>query len=200
MFSGAYPRRRGWAELGRLPRSFGGRGRSVSLSPHLGFHGCEMNTAIRASWRRGGDRWTVFPDLWSFLGIEVNRAKNTNAETSGEAALARGIFWDGALRAFFFSHVFCFTKNWSLANRQVPWRLAQSRRLFCCDVAFRIFSHLGFWGRTPGCGWAAAGRGEGMSQWYGERQKAFSEPPSVIPSFVSFLSSLPRMKAAQGFG
>lgn len=22
--------------------------------PHLGFHGCQMNTAIRVSWRRGG--------------------------------------------------------------------------------------------------------------------------------------------------
>lgn len=60
MFSGTYRRRRGWAELGRPPRSFGGQGWSVSLSPHLGFHGCKMNAAIHVSWGRGGEGGQFF--------------------------------------------------------------------------------------------------------------------------------------------
>ncbi|NXI58854.1 CRLD2 protein, partial [Chloroceryle aenea] len=37
MFSSTYQRQRGWAELGCPPCSFGGQGRSVSLSPHLDY-------------------------------------------------------------------------------------------------------------------------------------------------------------------
>jgi len=92
--------------------------------------------------------WTVFPDTWSSL-------KNTiHMETCSEAVLSSspwGIFWGHALRAVFFSCMFCFTENWALRNRQVPWRLVQSRSLFCCNFAFIIFS-LGMrvQGQVPG--------------------------------------------------
>lgn len=74
MFSSAYQRQCGWAELGRLPRCFRGWGQSVSLSPHLGFHGCKMNTGIRVSWRRGGDRGQFFlkkKNLKNILRTEI---------------------------------------------------------------------------------------------------------------------------------
>lgn len=83
------------------------------------------------------------------------------------------------MRAFFFCHVFCFTENWALRNRQVPWRREPELAVPKAEPYFAATLHLSFlaWDcRSSGRSLGAGGLGRGCP---GGRKPSWSHHPFV---------------------
>lgn len=89
--------------------------------------------------------------------------------------------------------MFCFTENRAPRSRQVPWRLAQRRGVFCCGVAVIIFSLWHLWGGLQSAG--GLWQGEGRDALVGQQEGATIHHP-----FIHIILPLPtKDKSSAGF-